>query len=189
MRRFTPAHSAYANVQLFDNITFKPGDSAEQQMSQIRLSAARINYAEAQICNKFLGSLPKPCHRAVVMVMTENATSDQLVAITQKYLDTSSSDPATSEVAFLTQTSEPSTDHRIASLEAKIHSLSLKNNNQERKPRDRYNNQERKPRDRSGSVQSRSSPRHRPPRMLCNYCNKPNHKWRECRQRLFDTAN
>ncbi len=87
IRRFSPTHSQFSNVKYFDDLRYKPGESAEQFLGRIRIAAQRINYNNDQIRNKFLHSLPTDCQRAIVMAAPSEADAEELATLAQKYLD------------------------------------------------------------------------------------------------------
>lgn len=87
IHRFSPTHSEYANVQYFDDLKYKSGETAEQFLQKIRIAAQRIRYNEPQIRNKFLHSLPAECKRAVVMTADPDADAEDLASLAQRYLD------------------------------------------------------------------------------------------------------
>ena len=107
LARFSPTHSTFANVKLFDNLQYTVGDSAEQHLSKIRLAATRIGYGNDQVRNRFLQSLPAKCQAAVVMAAPEDATADVLANHMQRYLDLSPDDTKPKEVSFSAVSIEP----------------------------------------------------------------------------------
>ena len=100
LARFSPTHSEFANVKFFEDIKYKPGDTAHQHLCHIRMAAARIGYNEAQIRNKLLQTLPPDCQRAVIMSIQPDADANAVADAAQRFLDLC---PKTPTVSFQTQ--------------------------------------------------------------------------------------
>lgn len=143
--RFSPARSNFANVRLFDNMTYTTGDSAEQHMTKIRLAATRIGYGELQICNRFVSSLPAKCQTAVIMSAPDNATADDLISRAQRYIDSIGTNPdSLREVTFnaTASISDPKHDldlhmQKLEDIDQKLNTLHL---TERESRRDQYNN-------------------------------------------------
>lgn len=102
LARFSKNKTHYSHIHAFDNITYNSGDGAEIHFSKIKQAAAKLNYGEAQIKDKFLGTLPKDCRAAVLMSSPIDTDIEQLVEKAQCYLDLQLADSRskTSEVTF-----------------------------------------------------------------------------------------
>jgi len=201
--RFSPTHSEFANVQLFDDLTFQPGDSAEQHLAKVRLSAQRIGYGDVQIRNRFLSSLPNDCRMAVIMSAPDDANANAIATIAQKYLDQKPISAARKEVVFAA-TDSALTD-KVDQLCAEINDLKIQQSaystqhlpegsHRPRTPtrspgsnRRRYDqhSSSRTPERQKHSSLSRDRNTRRTP-FFCDYCKGPNHKWRNCFERKRD---
>ena len=196
--RFSPAHSEFANVKLFNAINYVTGDSAEQHLSKVRLAAQRIGYGEIQIKNQFLASLPSKCQAAVIMGAPDDADVDALAERAQRFLDLAATD--IKEVVF----SATPVNDEIEALRAELKDLKFQNAlqaNHENYPREnrprssaskspargrRNERHEYRSRDQSGSRSKSNDRRHQRRMIFCDYCKGPNHVWRRCFKRQRD---
>ena len=199
--RFSGTKSSYAHVQEFNNITFTPGESAEVHLQKIKQAAARIQYTERQVRDKFLSTISPKCRAAVLMSAPESADSDALAKRAQCFMDleTESDSGHTRGVVFTAQTEE------INSLKEEIAALKLSNQHDQRQrshsrgrspnrhdrsaPRSRWpsysaNNRDRRDDSRGRSPYRQQSQQRRKP--ICDYCLIPGHVWRQCRKRDRD---
>ncbi|XP_033105168.1 uncharacterized protein LOC117107574 [Anneissia japonica] len=162
INRFNKNKSVYAHIREYDSITYQTGDSAERA--------------------------------AVAMSIPADATLDNLVTSAQNYLDLSVEDKPR-EIRFnIQETLEIATlKHELNAL--KIDLSTAKNNlnrptdsprrsrSVERHHAPRTNNSRRSP---SPYRQTRHRFNNRTRYIVCHYCSKPGHVWRECRQRATE---
>ena len=210
--RFSAQHSHFANVKLFDDMRYTPGEAAELYLNRIRLAAAPIGYGDDIIKNKFMATLPDACKANVLMSVADDATPDQVARLAQKCMD--AVPEVQREVSFSATvdsdnrpTATLDVARELTSIRDELHSLRLDNDaksrgrNRYRSPnhrgdshshtrsRDRHRSISRnRPSERSHSRgRYRSNSRSRSRRVIfCDYCKYPGHKWRNCRKRHAD---
>lgn len=193
--RFSPGQSQYAKLKGFEAVTFTSGDSAEIHLQKITTAAQSAGYGDQQIKNKFITSLPEKCRSAVLMSAPDNADIQDLVRRTQQFLDLDSDRNVTKEVCFAVGPVAPTNLLGLEQLTEQV--LKLTEEVRGRQPHrtppphrrargSSYNSNYRQDNHRSTS-RSHSSERRRP-RLICNYCKNPNHKWRQCRKLKADMS-
>ena len=157
--RFSPSKSKFALVTDFANLSYATGDSAEVHLDKIRKAARKINYGDSQIRDKFLSSLPSQC-RASVLMSAQDDKLQTYVDRAQCYFDLNANPTLVDETSY----SATSSDKTPGSQEDSYRSRPPKRDF----PNFRNRNRE-------------YAPRARP--IFCDFCLKPGHKWRQCRER------
>lgn len=152
--RFSPSKSKFALVNDFANLSYATGDSAEVHLSKIREAARKINYGDDQIRDKFLSTLPSQC-RASVLMSAQDDRLQTYVDRAQCYFDLNANQP------------DPVVD------ETSYAATSSTSNYRSRPPKRDFKN--------TGSRNREYAPRAR--QIFCDFCLKPGHKWRQCRER------
>jgi hypothetical protein len=195
--RFSGTKSKYAHVQEFNAITMESNESAEIYLQRIRQAAMRIGYGEAQIRDKFLSTLPTKCRTAILLSLPDTADSEQIASRAQCYLDLDVDTSSQREVTFSAQTDEINKlREEIAAIkvETSRNDRSRSHERHSRSPGRRWSSRStssdrRKRNDNQfsrnqDSYRSNSRSRYKPkPRIICDYCLIPGHKWRDCRKR------
>ena len=200
INRFSPSRSQFAHVKEFEGLAYKPGDSAETHINCIRQVAQKIGYGDVQIRDKFLSTIPPKCRAAVVMSAPDDANIDDLVNRAQRSLDLESEGQSYhKEVSFVTQAVN---DSEMAELRQELNAVKLQlQDKQTRQHQSPNRSRARSPyqsRYKSSSCdngkRSRSSSGNRArgqfkPRLICDYCLVPGHKWCQFRRRQEDLKN
>lgn len=200
LARFSPTHSDFANVRLFEAITYTHTDTAHQHLCKVRLAAARINYGDPQIRNKFIQTLPSDCQKAVIMASGPNTPVNDLATLAQRYLDISPHVhfSAADQIHAATSTPATATDVTLDAILKKLDSIHVTQPSSHNPPGQRSTsparsgsphpnrghnsrNTDRQDDHRRRRSQSPSRPRsgdrNRPP---CHFCGRRNHFWRYC---------
>jgi len=203
LARFSPTYSDFANVRIFEAITYTAPDTAHQHLSKVRLAATRINYGVPQIRNKFLQTLPTDCQRAVIMASGPNTPVNDLADLAQRFLDISPHVHfgAADQIHSTTQAAATANSVMLDTIIQKLDSIHVAQQpshvsnsqaqNRSTSParsgsphphrgRDSRHTQRRDDHHRRRSQspsRPRSGDRDRPP---CHFCGRRNHFWRYC---------
>ena len=199
--RFSGTKSKYAHVQEFNAITMGSNESAEIYLQRIRQAATRIGYGETQIRDKFLSTLPAKCRTAILLSLPDTADSEQIASRAQCYLDLDVDTSSQREVTFSAQTDEINKlREEIAAIKVEA-SRNVRGRSRERHSRSpgrRWNSrstssdgrkQNHSPFSRNKASYRTDSSRNQynpKPKIVCDYCLIPGHKWRDCRKRQRD---
>ena len=146
--------------------------------------------------HKFIQSLPSECRSAVLMSAPENAGIQEIMRRTQQFFDLDRDKSATKEVCFAVAPSSNETGlekltEQVLKLTEEVRGRPpYRTPPPQRRSRGDTRDSPYRHSDRSYSRSSRSQSRDRHrPRLICNYCEKPNHRWRECRKLKSDMKN
>lgn len=205
VNRFSPSQSQFAHVTQFENITYIPGESAEQHLSKIRQLAQIIGYGDDQVRDKFLSTLPSKCRTAVLMSAPDNIL-ETIVTRTQCFFDLQD-EKASKEVSFSAREVAPAPNSaiydEIAQLKDQLQTLNMAQGefreprklqrdstpNRNRSNSPSVNRGGKSPNRRtSGSHNNlgKDTGRYYRRKIFCDYCLYPGHTWRNCRKRQRD---
>ena len=205
LARFSPSNSHFAKSQEFQALTYTAGDTAEVHLAKITKVAHMLQYNDDQVRDKFLSSLPTQCRSAVLMAAPMDAPLPLLVDKAQCYFDLQSSQNSTaSAIAADVMTTQdmrkPTAQgktfqsdmqdivHRMEALESKF-TKSEQPKEQARSSRSRNREQRGNfDQNRRRSYNRSSNQRRRFNSIMCDFCSRQGHTWRNCFERLNQRA-